>query len=139
MGEWKKYPLKQSDASGVPMSFGILRPGIYVPASFQKDASIPKKMDEKEREMILRHEAMHLKRRDPLWKLISLIALAMHWWNPLAWLCIYLFHKDMEMACDEGVLEQIGQETKTITRRRSYILQSGRAAFPWQQPSARAT
>lgn len=62
--------------------------------------------------MILHHEATHLRRRDPLWKLISFLALASHWWNPLVWLSIRLFHKDLEMACDEGVLEQIGWENR---------------------------
>lgn len=108
MGQWKKYPLKISDASGVPMSFGILRPAIYVPASFQGNGI----MDEKEKDMILHHEATHLRRRDPLWKLISFVALAIHWWNPLVWICLKLFDRDMEMACDEGVLEQIGQERR---------------------------
>lgn len=109
-GEWKKYPVKSSDVSGVPMSFGILRPGIYVPASFREDSS--KKIDAKEREMVLLHEATHLNRRDPLWKLLSLLALCVHWWNPFAWLCIRLFHQDVEMACDEGVLARIGQDKK---------------------------
>lgn len=105
-GEWKKYPVKISDVSGVPMSFGVLRPGIYVPVNFEEKA-------EGNAEMILCHEGVHLKRRDPLWKIISLMALCLHWWNPLVWISIYLFNKDMEMACDEGVLSQIGQEKKS--------------------------
>ncbi|MCR5458453.1 MAG: M56 family metallopeptidase [Acetatifactor sp.] len=104
-GEWEKYPVKISDVSGVPMSFGVLRPGIYVPVNFEEKA-------EGNAEMILCHEGVHLKRRDPLWKMISLVALCLHWWNPLVWISIYLFNKDMEMACDEGVLSQIGQEKK---------------------------
>ena len=100
-GEWKQYPVKISDVSGVPMSFGVLRPGIYVPVNFEEKA-------EENAEMILCHEGVHLKRRDPLWKIISLMALCLHWWNPLVWISIYLFNKDMEMACDEGVLSQIG-------------------------------
>ena len=109
-GEWNKYPVKSSDVSGVPMSFGILHPGIYVPAFFREDSI--KKIEAREKEMILQHEATHLSRRDPLWKMLSLLALCVHWWNPLAWLCIRLFHQDMEMACDEGVLARIGQDKK---------------------------
>ena len=109
-GTWKKYPVKSSDVSGVPMSFGILHPGIYVPAYFREDGT--KGIESGEKEMILQHEATHLRRRDPLWKLISLMALCLHWWNPIVWLGIRLFNRDMEMACDEGVLSQIGQEKR---------------------------
>ena len=103
-GRWGKYPVKISDAHGVPMSFGVIRPRIFVPASFKyfSDAH----------ELILWHEATHLKHRDPLWKLVSFLALAVHWWNPLVWLCIRCMNQDMEMACDESVLRQVGAEKK---------------------------
>ncbi|MBO4515647.1 MAG: M56 family metallopeptidase [Lachnospiraceae bacterium] len=112
VGKWEKYPVRSSDVSGVPMSFGVLRRGIYVPVYFDERKDDSKNMSEQEKDMILHHEAMHLRRRDPLWKLISFLALCMHWWNPLVWLCIRAFHKDLEMACDEGVLERLGQEKR---------------------------
>ena len=112
MGVWGKYPVKSSDVSGVPMSFGVLRRGIYVPFYFREQDGAPERISAKEKEMILHHEAMHLSRLDPLWKLISFLALCLHWWNPVVWLCIKCFHKDLEMACDEGVLSKIGQEKR---------------------------
>ncbi|MBQ9489522.1 MAG: hypothetical protein IJU80_06290, partial [Lachnospiraceae bacterium] len=112
MGAWGKYPIKSSDVSGVPMSFGVFRRGIYVPFYFQEQDGALKKISSKEKELILHHEAMHLSRLDPLWKLISYLALCLHWWNPVAWLCVRCFHKDLEMACDEGVLSKIGQENR---------------------------
>lgn len=111
MSEWEGYQVKISDVSGVPMSFGVFHPGIYVPPYFTEGGDVVK-LSAMEREMILHHEAMHIKRRDPLWKLLSLLALCLHWWNPFVWLSIHLFHKDMEMACDEGVLAKLGQEQK---------------------------
>lgn len=99
---WEKYPVRISDASGVPMSFGVFHRGIYLPEMLRAET--------KEQEMILRHEAMHLRRMDPLRKLLALLGLCLHWWNPLAWLCVSLMNKDMEMACDEGVLTGLGEE-----------------------------
>ena len=101
---WEKYPVRISDMAGVPMSFGVLRRGIYVPDSFREGT--------KEQEIILSHEAMHLQRMDPLWKLLALLGLCLHWWNPLVWICAYLINKDIEMACDEGVLGRMGEERR---------------------------
>lgn len=103
---WEKYPVRISDVAGVPMSFGVLRRGIFVPKSFQAGTQ--------EQEIILSHEATHLRRMDPLWKLLALLGLCLHWWNPLIWLCIYLFNKDLEMACDEGVLSRMGEENRGV-------------------------
>ncbi|MBR3469824.1 MAG: hypothetical protein IKH28_09040 [Lachnospiraceae bacterium] len=136
-GRWEKYPVKISDAQGVPMAFGVIRPGIFVPASFEKfggvqdqasgakplaqDQAVAAKVHAQEctsgmnsdaQELILWHEATHLKHMDPLWKLVSFLALAVHWWNPLVWLCIRCMNQDMEMACDESVLRQVGAEKK---------------------------
>ena len=124
----KKYPVRLSDASGVPLSFGIMHPTIYLPTSFRNDKDIAKtqkedrtaarkygqfRLSQEQKEMILWHEEMHLRHHDPLWKVISFLALCAHWWNPLVWLAIRCMNQDLEMACDEAVLEQIGQDKKT--------------------------
>ena len=92
--------VRQSDFPGVPMVFGIFQPCIYVPYGF----------DCEKEQMILEHETVHIRHGDILCKLLSHIALCVHWWNPLVWLGVSLFHKDMEMACDEAVLEQLTGE-----------------------------
>ncbi|MBP5264322.1 MAG: hypothetical protein J6Z33_08130, partial [Lachnospiraceae bacterium] len=127
-GRWAKYPVKISDAQGVPMSFGVVRRGIYVPSSFEKffeaasaksdaqgsmaSAKPAMQGSDGAQELILWHEATHLRHLDPLWKLLSFVALAIHWWNPLVWLCVRCMNQDMEMACDESVLKQVGLERK---------------------------
>ncbi len=92
--------VRQSDFPGVPMVFGIFQPCIYVPYGF----------DCEKEQMILEHERVHIRHGDTLCKMLSHIALCVHWWNPLVWLGVSLFHKDMEMACDEAVLEQLTGE-----------------------------
>ena len=98
-----KYPVKISDAPGVPMSFGVFCPAIYMPKSMEDCCA---------REMILMHEEMHLRHHDPLWKVLSFVALCVHWWNPLVWFAVRCMNQDLEMACDEAVLAKIGQEQK---------------------------
>ncbi len=108
--EWEHYPVWLSDVRGVPMSFGIFRPGIYVPESFQEGAD--NTLPPMQQEMILMHETMHLHHFDPLWKAIAFLALALHWWNPLVWICLRCMNQDLEMACDEAVLRRLGSGRK---------------------------
>ncbi|MBR6850586.1 MAG: M56 family metallopeptidase [Lachnospiraceae bacterium] len=108
--EWEHYPVWLSDVRGVPMSFGIFRPGIYVPESFREGAD--NTLPPMRQEMILMHETMHLRHFDPLWKTIAFLALALHWWNPLVWICLRCMNQDLEMACDEAVLQRLGSGRK---------------------------
>lgn len=81
---------------------GIINPKIY----------IPKGLSTSEEQYILAHERIHIKRNDYLIKIIAYIALIIHCFNPLVWLSFILMSKDMEMACDEAVIKEIGSEIK---------------------------
>ena len=85
-----------------PFVFGIIRPRIYIPF----------RMPKQEQAYILAHEQCHIRRLDPLWKLIAFLLLAMYWWNPLVWCAFFYMVRDMEMSCDEAVIEQFGNEIK---------------------------
>jgi hypothetical protein len=61
---------------------------------------------------ILRHEFQHLKRHDALWTWLGLIACAVHWFNPLAWLLFRRFTADRELACDEAALRRLETEDR---------------------------
>lgn len=71
--------------------------------SFNED-SLNKVDDYSFRKYIIIHELVHIKRLDYLIKPLSLLLLCVHWFNPVIWLSSRLFHKDMEMACDEKVI-----------------------------------
>ena len=81
---------------------GIFRPAVYLPAG----------LDEENRRYILKHELVHIRRKDYLVKLLGVCAVMVHWFNPLAWLAFRLLCKDMEMSCDEQVLKEVGQGEK---------------------------
>ena len=53
---------------------------------------------------VLLHELVHLKRRDPTWFLIGLVARAVNWFNPLAWVALHRLRLECERACDDHVL-----------------------------------
>lgn len=60
-----------------PMMTGIFSPVVLLP---RED------YDEETLRFILRHELVHLKRRDILYKQLMLLATAVNWFNPLVWL-----------------------------------------------------
>lgn len=85
-----------------PFVLGIIRSRIYIPF----------RMPKQEQAYILAHEECHIRRLDPLWKLIAFLLLAVYWWNPLVWCAFFYMVRDMEMSCDEAVIEQFGNEIK---------------------------
>ena len=88
------------DEINTPFVIGLLKPRIYLPSGLDKTTVIH----------VLAHERKHLKRGDHIWKPIGLFALALHWFNPLAWLSYYLFARDVEAACDEAVIKGRSRE-----------------------------
>lgn len=92
----------ESDYITTPFIMGLFRPKIYIPTS----------LTEQERYFILLHEKNHIKRGDPIVKLLFFIALTIHWFNPLVWLAFHLVEKDMEMSCDEMVIKQINHDIR---------------------------
>ena len=91
-----------ADCISSPFVMGILRPGIYLPSSTPM----------KERRFIIAHERQHIRRGDPVWKLLGYAALCLHWFNPLVWLAFVLAGKDMEMSCDEAVIQRLGEHIR---------------------------
>lgn len=59
------------------------------------------------------HEYVHISRFDTIAKLIAAYALCIHWFNPFVWVMYLLFNRDMELACDESVIRQFGDESKS--------------------------
>lgn len=73
---------------------------------------MPDVLDKHEKEYILLHERTHIKHGDWLIKIIGMFAVAVHWFNPLVWLAYKLFEQDIEMNCDESVVEGMDADLK---------------------------
>ena len=84
----------------------------FVKGIFKSVIYLPPGLKEEEQEYIILHEQCHIKRKDPLFKMLAFLALCIHWFNPLVWLAFVLANKDMEMSCDEAVLKKMGQEIR---------------------------
>ena len=99
-----------------PFVIGVFRPKIYLPYI----------LTEEERQYILLHEQIHVKRGDHVIKIVSFFALCLHWFNPLAWIAFFVSGKDMEMSCDEAVIQRIGNGVKKEYSSSLLTLASGR-------------
>ena len=84
-------------ASVMPMTFGIWRATVLLPEA-ARDWS------EDRRRVVLLHELGHIARGDAATQLLARAALAVNWWNPLAWIAWREFLKERERATDDLVL-----------------------------------
>lgn len=106
-----------------PFTMGIVKNVIYLP---------DEELLEKDLYYILKHELIHCKERDILWKLLLLTVNIIHWFNPLVWLLRRFAENDMEQVCDEGVLknatkEERGEYSEVIM---SWVEKSGQHKSP---------
>ena len=69
--------------------------------------------NEKQLQYVLSHEYVHIYRYDTVTKLIVTLALCIHWFNPFVWVMYIIFNRDIELACDESVIRQFGEKSKS--------------------------
>ncbi len=84
-----------------PCLCGLFRPAIYLTEEAGEDVG---------RQHILTHELTHYKHWDHIWGFFRCLCLAVHWYNPLVWIAAILSRRDSELACDESVIKQLGEE-----------------------------
>lgn len=96
-----RLPVYLSTRVKTPCLFG-LRPAIYIPHDSLDDGIA--------RKYVLAHEETHYKHGDQFWVFVRCLCLILHWFNPLVWWAAVLSRRDCEMACDESVLNRIGDE-----------------------------
>lgn len=95
-----------TDRIQMPMVLGIWKPRILLPSACSGEGR------KEERELILAHEQAHRLRYDHVTKVFVFGVLVIHWFNPLAWAAFLLYCRDVEMACDEKVMEWLGEESR---------------------------
>lgn len=92
----------QSDNIASPFVLGIVRPKIYLPYE-----TAPENL-----EHVIAHERAHIRRKDHWWKPLGFLLLTIHWFNPLMWMSYVLLCRDIELACDEKVIRDLGNEAR---------------------------
>lgn len=89
--------LWSSPAARVPLTLGWLRPKILLPADWCS-------WDRQKLEAILHHEMAHVRRRDGLVRILSLLNRCLYWFHPAAWMLWRRLNLVAELACDESAL-----------------------------------
>lgn len=108
-----------------PMAVGIFRPRIYIPSG----------IGETYLEYVICHEQTHIRRKDPLIKAVFFLITCLHWFNPLVWYAYHVFCGDMEMACDEMTVRELGYERRDAYADALLALSSGKRMIFAMSPS----
>lgn len=99
-----------SDALSTPLSMGLFNK--------TRVTLLPRRdYTEQELNFIFRHEVCHLQRCDIHTKVFLAFCLAFCWFDPLVWLAVRRASEDLELSCDELVLEGLGREERQAYAR----------------------
>lgn len=86
-----------SDKITSPAVYGIIKPKIILPTSYQ----------DRDNEFVILHEKIHIRSGDNFWRIIAFLIVAVHWFNPICWLFLKGLLNDFELSCDERVLTKL--------------------------------
>ncbi|MCI9080062.1 MAG: M56 family metallopeptidase [Lachnospiraceae bacterium] len=103
-----------------PMVLGMLKPILLLPEIEYSDEEIY---------FILKHELIHLKQKDNIYKYILQLANAVHWFNPLVYMFVSEASLNLEFLCDEEVVKNSSLDMK---KRYTYTIlnSASKAAGP---------
>jgi beta-lactamase regulating signal transducer with metallopeptidase domain len=93
----RRVMARLSEEVQVPMTFGMFRPMILLPAAFNEWPG------DQQRSVLL-HELAHAERRDCLFQCLSQLACAIYWFNPLVWIADRMLRLETELAADDMVI-----------------------------------
>ena len=96
-----------------PFLMGVIKSTIIIP---ENDYT------EEELKWIFTHELIHFKRKDNILKLLMVLALAVHWFNPLIYILRGVFYEQCELSCGEQVIKN--SEIKEIKEYSLLLINS---------------
>ena len=91
-----------SDAVDTSFVMGVLRPRIYMQSG----------LTDAEEAYILQHEQMHIRNLDHITRIVGILTLCVHWFNPFVWIAFVKMCADLEMRCDEAVIDRMGDKIR---------------------------
>ncbi|MCD3297450.1 M56 family metallopeptidase [Clostridium botulinum] len=126
-----KIKIFVSDRINTPVVCNPVMPRIVLPLSLAESE------DKLAIKYIITHELVHIKRFDNIIKILAVFALCMHWFNPLMWISFILSQKDMEMSCDEKVMEIHDEDIRrdyatlliNLSEKQNMLINGGILAF----------
>jgi beta-lactamase regulating signal transducer with metallopeptidase domain len=93
----RRVEVRASSELDSPAVVGLLRPTIIVP-----HGAVDWPLERCR--LVLVHELAHVRRRDVLVQALADVASAIHWCNPLVWICARRLRIEREIAADDAVL-----------------------------------
>lgn len=100
-----KIRVYESSYITTPFTSGIIKPAIFVPTGMRKT----------QLDNVLYHEMAHIERNDHMKMSAAAFTASILWFDPLVWLVLSMFRRDMELSCDDIAVKDMDSEA-----RRSY-------------------
>ena len=96
----KPIEVLRHDAIGAPVTWGVLRSVVLLPADAPQ-------WDECELRQAFLHELEHIHRRDWIVQVVARAVCAVYWFHPLVWIAWRRLCLESERACDDAVLRRM--------------------------------
>ena len=116
VGVFRKITLRIG--GNTPMLHGLFHPTIIIPDNYTIE----------ELRHIFIHELCHYKHKDIFINMICCFFLCVYWFNLIMWLCFYVIRRDIELLCDQRVIEVTGDRKeyakvllRTALRKNRFI------------------
>lgn len=118
----RRISIRQSGRFSAPLTYGVIHPVILMPMStkWENTDSL---------EYVLTHEYVHIRRFDSIRKLVLIVVLCVHWFNPLVWVMYVLANRDIELSCDEAVVRLFGENAKAAYARALISMEETRSGL----------
>lgn len=100
-----KINIKMCPCISTPMLIGFYKPIILLPTN---------NLSDKEISLILRHELIHYKQKDLLYKVLMLMVIVIHWFNPIVYLIAKITSRQCEISCDEEVINYLDMNGRKL-------------------------
>lgn len=97
LGVRSSVRLLVASSDTIPITWGVLRPTVLLPASCDG-------WSEQRKRLVLLHEFAHIKRLDLPWQWLARLACVFYWFHPLAWYALHRLRIEREQACDDCVI-----------------------------------
>lgn len=99
----KRLRVCKTSAAVSPMVMGILRPMLILPETALTESRLP---------YVLRHELVHYRRGDILWRWLAVLATSVHWFNPMVYVAAAQMQEACEISCDWCVVRSMEEKTR---------------------------
>ena len=122
--------VRESDGVAAPVTLGILRPAIVLPADWREWQGA-------KLEAVLAHERSHIRRRDPAVQVLSAVHRALLWHSPLSWFLHRQIVRVAEEASDDVAVGVAGDRALYAEVLLDFMRRGVRTGPGWGVPMAR--